>query len=451
MKYNAISGFPELMPEEQVIFDNMLDIIENIYKLFGFIHIETPAVERKSLLLAKSGEEKEIYTLGRHHTQEEMPDKDGLALHFDLTVPLARYATSHMENLSFPFRRYQIQKVWRGERAQSGRYREFYQCDADILGKNDLNLTANVEILTAVATILEKLEVGNFIIKINHRLILAEIVKYFGVNENNIPAVFRIIDKIDKIGIDKTKEYLCEIDKQNNIRAEELIRFITYESSVDETIKHIEKMSVDNEKVTIGLNEIKYTVKNLKLSGVSEKNFKIDLKIVRGLDYYTGMVFETNLIDHTELGSICSGGRYDNLTESLGKKKLPGVGMSIGLSRLFLPLLKKNIWHKDKIIIGSDILVIPLTKEADSISFETAKLIRNRGKKTEIYAGDRSIKKSLKYANKQKINTVIIIGEDEMNNGTIKVKDMETGKETNIKLSDLKDKNLELTTIIVNE
>ncbi len=445
MKYNTISGFPELTPTEQVIFNDILNTIKRVYEQFGFINIETPAIERKSLLLAKGGDEKEMYVLSKPYTQKRGEVETDLALHFDLTVPLARYATSHMENLNFPFRRYQIQKVWRGERSQAGRYREFYQCDADILGNNSLNLTADVEILTAVAHVFNKLNVGEFIIKINHRLILNEIIKYFGTTENNIPEVFRILDKIDKVGIDKTKEDLIKIDKQN-IKIDELISFITTDFSVDKMIETLKKMSLNNTSLKSGLSELEYVIKNLKSSGISEKNFKIDLKIVRGLDYYTGIIFETILSNHTELGSVCSGGRYDNLTKLFSQKKLPGVGMSIGLTRLFLPLLKKGVWKKKKLVC-SNILIIPLTKQADTISFEIASAIRNEDNKVEIYAGNKTLKKSLKYAHKQEINTVVIIGEDEIKAGTIKIKDMKTSKEVDVKVSVLKNTNYKLSTI----
>ena len=390
-------------------------------------------------MLAKAGgeTEKQIYRF-------EKGDTD-LALRFDLTVPLAKYVAKNYGNLSFPFRRYQIGKVYRGEKAQKGRYREFYQCDIDIIGDETLDIINDAELPAVIYSTFRTLGFENFTIKINNRKILNGLFEGIGQKDKSVE-ILRIIDKIDKIGEQAVRKEIAELGVGEKI-VNTIIDFIRIDGSADEKIEKLEKMdlysanivesesqntdvgadNMTNATFTRGVNELKEVVENIRLFGVPDKNFTVDLTIARGLDYYTGTVYETFLNDYREIGSVCSGGRYENLAENYTDRKLPGVGVSIGLTRLFYKLNELNLIKADKKSI-SDVLIIPMT-ENKKAPLELATSLRELGINTEIYLNNKKIKAKMKYADKLEIPYVIVIGDDEIANNTVKVKNMETGEE----------------------
>lgn len=413
--------------------------IEKSYQKFGFLPIDTPIIEYAEVLLAKAGgeTEKQIYRF-------EKGDTD-LALRFDLTVPLAKYVAKNYGNLSFPFRRYQIGKVYRGEKAQKGRYREFYQCDIDIIGDETLDIINDAELPAVIYLTFRTLGFENFTIKINNRKILNGLFEGIGQKDKSVE-ILRIIDKIDKIGEQAVRKEIAELGVGEKI-VNTIIDFIRIDGSADEKIEKLEKMdlysanivesesqntdvgadNMTNATFTRGVNELKEVVENIRLFGVPDKNFTVDLTIARGLDYYTGTVYETFLNDYREIGSVCSGGRYENLAENYTDRKLPGVGVSIGLTRLFYKLNELNLIKADKKSI-SDVLIIPMT-ENKKAPLELATSLRELGINTEIYLNNKKIKAKMKYADKLEIPYVIVIGDDEIANNTVKVKNMETGEE----------------------
>lgn len=418
----TLPGFMELLPNEQILFDQMKQKIENSYKTFGFLPIDTPIIESSEVLLAKAGgeTEKQIYRFTKGDTD--------LSLRFDLTVPLAKYVAKNYGNLSFPFRRYQIGKVYRGERAQKGRYREFYQCDIDIIGDGELDIINDAELPAVIYSTIKKLGFENFTIKINNRKILNGLYESIGQKENSV-AIMRIIDKLDKIGEEAVKEELLKLDIPTNT-INTIIEFIKIEGTIDEKIEKLKNLKIENEIFLKGVEELEEVVKNIRLFGVPENNFTVDLTIARGLDYYTGTVYETFLNEYRELGSICSGGRYENLAENYTDKKLPGVGISIGLTRLFFKLNELNLIKADKKSI-SNIIIIPMT-ENKTMPLKLAMELRNLGINTEIYLSDKKLKAKMKYADKLEIPYVTVIGDDEIERKKIKLKNMKTGEETEI-------------------
>lgn len=418
----TLTGFMELLPEEQILFNLMKNKIEETYKKYGFLPIDTPIIELADVLLAKAGgeTEKQIYRFQKGDTD--------LALRFDLTVPLAKYVAKNYGNLSFPFRRYQIGKVYRGERAQKGRYREFYQCDIDIIGDGELGLINDAEIPSIIYNIFKGLGFDDFTIKINNRRILNGLFQDINQQEN-ATEILRIIDKIEKIGKDAVIEELQKIGLQEE-QINNIINFLQIEGSTDEKIEQLENLNIKNDTYQKGIFELKEVVKNVRLFGVPDKNFKVDLTIARGLDYYTGTVYETFLNQYREIGSVCSGGRYENLAEYYTNKKLPGVGVSIGLTRLFYKLNELNIVKAEKKSI-SDILIIPMIEDL-SEPIKLATKLREKGINTEIYLNTKKLKAKFKYADKLEIPYVIVIGEDEIKNKEITLKQMSTGIETKI-------------------
>ena len=423
----TLSGFMELLPNEQILFNQMKEKIENTYKKFGFLPLDTPIIELSEVLLAKAGgeTEKQIYRF-------EKGDTD-LSLRFDLTVPLAKFVAKNYGNLSFPFRRYQIGKVYRGERAQKGRFREFYQCDIDIIGDGELDLINDAELPSVIYTIFTKLGFSDFTIKINNRKILNGLFQSLGQKENSVE-ILRIIDKIDKIGKENVVEELRKINIDDSV-INKIIDFIEIKGTNSEKIEKLKSLGIENETFNKGIEELEFVANNMSLFGVPEENYMIDLTIARGLDYYTGTVYETFLNDYRELGSICSGGRYENLAEYYTDKKLPGVGISIGLTRLFYKLNELNLIKTNKKSI-SDILIIPMTEDL-STAIRIATKLRNQGIKTEIYLNNKKLKAKFKYADKLEIPCVIVIGEDEIQNNVVKLKDMKTGEEKEIPMDDL--------------
>ena len=420
----TLPGFMELLPNEQILFDQMKTKIEETYKRFGFLPIDTPIIEYSNVLLAKAGgeTEKQIYRF-------EKGDTD-LSLRFDLTVPLAKFVAKNYGEISFPFRRYQIGKVFRGEKPQKGRYREFYQCDVDIIGDGQLDVVNDAEIISIIYSTFKNLGFDNFTVRVNNRKILNGLYESMGQKENSV-SIMRIIDKIDKIGKDKVKEELKEIAIPEEA-INKIIEFIEINGNSDEKITRLKGLNISSETYDAGIKELEEVVRNLRLMQIPEKNFNVDLTIARGLDYYTGTVYETFLNDYRELGSVCSGGRYENLAENYTDRPLPGVGMSIGLTRLFYKFNELNIIKAEKKSI-SDVIVIPITEDLSEPIKLTAQL-RNLGVNTEIYLNNKKIKAKMKYANKLEIPYVIVIGDDEINTKTINLKNMETGEETKVTL-----------------
>ena len=423
----TLSGFMELLPNEQILFNQMKEQIENTYKKFGFLPLDTPVIELSEVLLAKAGgeTEKQIYRFNKG-------DND-LSLRFNLTVPLSKYVAKNYGNLSFPFRRYQIGKVYRGERTQKGRFREFYQCDIDIIGDGGLDLINDAELPSVIYTIFKNLGFDNFTIRINNRKILNGLFEEIGQKENSV-AILRIIDKIDKIGKEAVEKELQDLNVSKEAISK-IMNFIAIDGSSDEKIQELKELNFASETFKIGVQELEYVVKNMRLFGIPESNFKVDLTIARGLDYYTGTVYETFLNDYRELGSVCSGGRYENLAEYYTDKKLPGVGVSIGLTRLFYKLNELNLIKAEKKSV-SDVLIIPMVEDL-SIPIRLATKLRDNGVKTEIYLNHKKLKAKFKYADKLEIPYVIIIGEDEINQNKFKLKDMKTGEEKEFAFNDI--------------
>ncbi len=415
----TLPGFMELLPEEQILFDQIKTTIEKTYQKFGFLPLDTPIIELSEVLLAKAGgeTEKQIYRF-------EKGDTD-LSLRFDLTVPLAKFVAKNYGNLSFPFRRYQIGKVYRGEKAQKGRFREFYQCDIDVIGDGELSIINDAEMPSVIYNVFKELGFDDFTIKINNRKLLNGLFQSINQKENSVE-ILRIIDKIEKIGKEKVIQELKELNVEETA-IEKIIGFIEISGTTEQKVDKLKNLGIENETFKEGLDELTQIVKYIGVFGVPEKNFEVDLTIARGLDYYTGTVYETFLNEYRELGSICSGGRYENLAEYYTDKKLPGVGISIGLTRLFYKLNElRLIEAKQKSI--SKVLVIPMIDDLE-VPIKVATSLREKGVNTEIFLNDKKLKAKMKYADKLKIPYVIVIGEDEVKSGKFKIRNMETGEE----------------------
>ena len=438
----TLPGFMELLPNEQILFEQMKQKIEKTYQKFGFLPLDTPILELSEILLAKAGgeTEKQIY-------QFQKGDTD-IAMRFDLTVPLSKYVAKNYGNLSFPFRRYQIGKVYRGERTQKGRFREFYQCDIDVIGDGELSTINDAEIPSVIYNLIKELGFEEFTIRINNRKILNGLFEYINQKDNSVE-ILRIIDKIEKIGKDAVIEDLEKIGVSKEA-IEKIINFIEIDGTTDEKLQKLQDLNIENETFKLGLEELISVVKYIRIFGVPDTHFKVDLTIARGLDYYTGTVYETFLNDYRELGSVCSGGRYENLAEYYTDKKLPGVGISIGLTRLFYKLNELGLIKAEKASM-SDVLVIPMVDDL-SKPIILANSLREKNINTEIYLNDKKLKAKLKYADKLQIPYVIIVGEDEINSGVISVKNMITGEEkkANI-LENGKNINVEEIVSIINQ
>lgn len=422
----TLPGFMELLPNEQILFNEMREKITKSYEKFGFLPIDTPIIEMSEVLLAKAGgeTEKQIYRFNKG-------DND-LSLRFDLTVPLAKYVAQNYNNLAFPFRRYQIGKVYRGERPQKGRFREFYQCDIDIIGDGELNIINDAQMPAVIYTTIKELGFDDFTICINNRKILNGLFKELKQEENSVE-IMRIIDKIEKIG----KENVIKCLEDMNIEKaaiNRIIEFIEINGTTDEKLEKLEKLQVSEELFRQGLEELKQVVKYIRSFGVPDTNFKVDLSIARGLDYYTGTVYETFLNEYREIGSVCSGGRYDNLAEYYTDKKLPGVGVSIGLTRLFYKLNELQAIETSKKSI-SKVLVVSMVEDQTK-ALEIGKTLRNAGIETENYLEDKKIKAKFKYADKLQIPYVIVIGEDEIANNVVTLKNMQTGEQETISIEE---------------
>ena len=418
----TLSGFMELLPNEQILFNEMKKTIEETYQKFGFLPLDTPVIELSEVLLAKAGgeTEKQIYRFNKG-------DND-LSLRFDLTVPLSKYVAKNYGNLAFPFRRYQIGKVYRGERTQRGRFREFYQCDIDVIGDGELDLINDAEMPSVIYTIFTKLGFSDFTIKVNNRKILNGLFESLEQKEKSTE-ILRIIDKIEKIGKDAVISELGKIEVSTEA-INKIMSFIEISGTTNEKIQKLKDLNINNETFNNGIYELEYVVEHMKMFEIPERNFIVDLTIARGLDYYTGTVYETFLNDYRELGSICSGGRYENLAEYYTDKKLPGVGISIGLTRLFYKLNEMNLIKANKKAIA-DVLIIPMVDDL-TIPIRIANKLRQEGTNTEVYLNNKKLKAKFKYADKLKIPYVIVIGEDEIKAQKYTLKNMETGEEQKV-------------------
>ena len=421
----TLPGFMELLPDEQIQFNKIKKIIQETYEKFGFLPIDTPIIESSEVLLAKAGgeTEKQIYRFNKG-------DSD-LSLRFDLTVPLAKYVAKNYGVLTFPFRRYQIGKVYRGERTQRGRYREFYQCDIDIIGDGELGIMNDAEIPSIIYNIFSKLDFGKFTIRFNNRKLLSGFFKSLEL-EDRITDILRIVDKIDKVGKEKVTEMLKELE----VSIEKANRIVEFISTKENVIEYLETLNIQDETFVKGLEEIKIVSKYMNDFGIPNEYYRIDLSLARGLDYYTGTVYETIVDEYPELGSVCSGGRYDNLAEFYTNKKLPGVGISIGLTRLFYVLNEYKLMNANEQKSISKVIIIPMVEDL-SYPIKVATNLREKGINAEIYLEQKAMKKKMNYANKQNIPYAIIIGEDEITNGTVTLKNMITGEQEIKKLEEI--------------
>ena len=422
-----MSGFMELLPEDQILFNELVDTIRTSYESFGFLPIDTPILECSEVLLAKAGgeTEKQIYRFKK--------GENDISLRFDLTVPLARYVSMKYNDLIFPFKRYQIGKVYRGERPQKGRYREFYQCDIDVIGEN-LSLMYDAEILAVIYNTFKKLSFGEFTIHINNRKLLNGFFESLDLEMKSID-VLRIIDKIDKIGVSGVKEELSLIPITNE-KIDKIIEFVSIKGNNTEIINSLRNLEIKNSTFITGLEELQKVIKEVKAFGLEENYYVIDLTIARGLDYYTGTIYETKLNDYPSLGSICSGGRYDNLTDYYTDNALCGVGISIGLTRLFYQLKEAGIIKSSSKTL-SKVLIIPFSQENMDYAIKISSLLRKNKIICDVYYEEKGLKQKLKYANRLGIPYVCIVGEDEEKQNKVTIKNMETGGQKTISLEEI--------------
>jgi histidyl-tRNA synthetase len=424
IKPRTLSGFMELLPAPQMQLERMMQILRETYALYGFTPLDTPLLESAEILLAKGGgeTEKQIYRF-------QKGDSD-LALRFDLTVPLAKYVALHANELSFPFRRYQIGKVYRGERAQRGRFREFYQADIDIIGDGKLDILNEAEIPSIIYTIFRRFGLKRFTIRVNNRKLLNGFYALLGLS-GQAGDIMRTVDKLDKIGAEKVRVILIEDCGVSEEQADEILRFIAIRGTNAEVLDALQAWSGKNEVFDTGLAELTAVAAQLSAFGVPEENFAIDLTIARGLDYYTGTVYETTLDDHREIGSVCSGGRYDDLAAYYTDRKLPGVGISIGLTRLFYVLGEQGMLNDALPTAPADCLLLPMTDDL-SAAVRLATALRQAGIRTQLYSEQKKFKAKMQYADKLGIPYVIFLGEDEIARGECSVKELRTGEQVSL-------------------
>ncbi len=420
----TLSGFMELAPKEQMKMEAMMEILRRSYALYGFTPLDTPVIEAAEVLLAKGGgeTEKQIYRF-------QKGDSD-LALRFDLTVPLAKYVAAHYGELSFPFRRYQIGKVYRGERAQRGRFREFYQADIDVIGDGKLDILNEAEIPAIIYSTFTKLGLRRFKIRVNNRKLLNGFYAMNGMSEK-AGEIMRTVDKLDKIGPEKVKELLIDEVKMLPDKSENVLDFMAIQGDNAYVLSRLEAYRGMDATFDQGLDELIAVTRYLGDFGVPEENFAVDLTIARGLDYYTGTVYETVMTEHPEIGSVCSGGRYDNLAEYYTDKQLPGVGISIGLTRLFYVLSEQGLLSDELVTAPCDALVLPMTGDiAPAVAAATA--LRNAGVRTQLYGEQRKFKAKMAYADKLGVPFAVLLGEDEISEGVLSVKDMRSGEQVKL-------------------
>ena len=420
----TLSGFMELLPAQQQLLERMMDILRTTYSRYGFTPLDTPVIEASEVLLAKGGgeTEKQIYRF-------QKGDAD-LALRFDLTVPLAKYVALHGNDLAFPFRRYQIGKVYRGERAQRGRFREFYQADIDIIGDGKLDITNEAEIPSIIYQTFTALGLTRFQIRVNNRKILNGFYAMLGLTDRS-GDIMRTVDKLDKIGPHKVRACLMDDVGLTADQAEEIMRFISITGSNDQVLSALEGYRGRHELFDQGLDELTTVTRYLAAFGVPEVNFAVDLTIARGLDYYTGTVYETTLLDYPEIGSVCSGGRYDNLAEYYTDRQLPGVGISIGLTRLFYVLGEQGLLNPSLPTAPADVLILPMTQDLTP-AIQLATRLRGAGVRTQLYTEQKKFKGKMNYADKLGVPYVVFLGDDEIAAGLVACKDMTSGEQTKL-------------------
>jgi len=426
VKPSILPGFMELLPADQILFNKMLDKIRANFEKYGYIPIDTPVIEKSEILLAKGGgeTEKQIYRFMKGDTD--------LSLRFDLTVPLARYVAQYFSSLTFPFRRYHIGKVYRGERNQKGRFREFYQCDIDIVGNGKLSIFNDAEVPSVIYSTFKDLGFDSFTIRINNRKVLNGYFDELAIKDKT--EVLRTVDKLEKIGQEAMVKELEDLGLSGN-SIQRLIEFIKIKGSNLEVIEALKSLNVSNDIFKEGLEELDQVVRYIKAFKVPEKNFAIDLKIARGLDYYTGTVYETILNDYLEIGSVCSGGRYDNLAGYYTTQKLPGVGISIGLTRLFYQLREANIIQVEAATL-SQVLIVPINEDFE-YCIKVANELRDNDIISEVYVEDTKTAKKLNHANKLGIPYVILIGSDEVKSNLLTFKNMESGEQSTLTVSEI--------------
>ena len=423
MTARTLQGFMELLPEEQIVMEKMKSVIAHTYELFGFAPLDTPVLELAEVLLSKSGgeTEKQIYEFKKGDTD--------LAMRFDLTVPLAKYVALYHNNLTFPFKRYQIGKVYRGERPQKGRFREFYQCDIDIIDRDELNIVYDAEVLAVIYTIFKKLELPAFKIYINNRKLLSGFLESLEIADKTTD-VLRLVDKIKKI---PEAAFLGELGDmglpEDKNRA--LFNFIKINGLNNEIIAKLESFEIENENYVTGLDELKTVIAQAQNLGIDSSNIQIDLSITRGLDYYTGTVYETFFDDYPQFGSVCSGGRYDNLSSVFMDKKFPGVGISIGLTRLY-DQLRDNGLLKIAGPTPNKVLVVMQDAAYADKAIKLVGMLRSNDIPADIMLRQCKFKKKMEYANKIKVPYLVIIGEEEAVSGLYTVKNMETGEQNKL-------------------
>ena len=422
----TLPGFMELMPQDQILFDKMKNTIESVYSSYGFYPLDTPIIELSNVLLAKAGgeTEKQIYRFNKG-------DND-LSLRFDLTVPLAKYVANRSNELIFPFKRYQIGKVYRGERPQKGRFREFYQCDIDVIGSETLSILYDAEIPSIIYDLFKKLNIGDFTIRINNRKILTGFFNSLELN-SKVTDILRIIDKIEKIGEDEVKSELSLLDIDSD-KVSKIIDFIRISGDAFIKIEKLKNLGITDEVYNKGVNELETVINNIKARGLDSNFYDVDLTIARGLDYYTGTVYETILKDYPSIGSVCSGGRYENLATYYTDKKLPGVGISIGLTRLFYQLKEAGVIKTTDSSVA-DITILPMTENYEYV-YKFSNLLKRFGVRVDTaFLG--KFKQLMRYADKQKTPYVLIIGDDEISKGVAVLKDMFTGLQTEVTLENI--------------
>lgn len=426
-----LPGFMELLPEDQIAFNRMYDTIRGVYERYGFLPLDTPTIELSEVLLAKAGgeTEKQIYRFDKGDTD--------LALRFDLTVPLARYVAQHQQDLVFPFKRYQMSKVFRGERPQKGRFREFYQCDIDVIGLDSLDIVYDAEMPAVICQVFKELDFGSFTIRLNNRKVLNGFFSELGYADK-IGDILRTIDKLEKMG----KEAVNEELKEFGVAAgdiERILAFIAIKGSNDEVLAALKAQNIADERYQAGVSELEAVIGYLRRFGIAEENFRIDLTIARGLDYYTGTVFETMLNDYPSMGSICSGGRYDNLADYYTDQKLPGIGISIGLTRLFYQL-KENGLVKSNAGSLARVIVIPMGEDDMNEAIAVAAKVRGEGIPADVYYQQKGMKQKMKYAARLGIPYAAIIGESERASASVMLKNMETGEQEAVPVAELADR-----------
>lgn len=446
-KLDPISGFPEFLPAQQIAHDRMVETIRQTFESFGFLPVETPVVERLSTLQAKGVGDKEIYGLRRIQGDDE-GGKD-LALRFDLTVPLARYVAQHANELVFPFRRHQIQPVWRGERPQAGRFRQFTQCDIDVIGDGVLGLDHDAEIPAVIYSIFRTLAIGKFTIRINNRKILGGLFQSLGLTDDTqVRQAVGVVDELERVGADVVRTKLEALGLASE-KATDLIDFFAIDGDGETVLRHLDGMDL-NETFETGVEELVTVYRGAPyhvstrygdgpLIGVDDararffEHFKIDLGIARGLDYYTGTVFETRLDARPTVGSICSGGRYENLVSQFGKRALPGVGISIGLTRLVSQLLDLDLMPHDVAAVAP-VLVTVQDRSIMHRYFDLAARLRYEGIRTETYLENKALKAQLKYAERKGIPVVVIANAEELATDTCHVRSMQHKQQTQCRL-----------------